>query len=202
MTTLVIFDIDGTLTLRDSLIDFTGFGIRYHPLRFLTGFALYLAFKCRLISHPVFYHAWVWVCLKHLNQTTAELLFDRWVQTRFPKILKPSARLVLRHYQNQNIPIVLLSANIAPLVSRIAAALKVQTWFATELQTTPTTFTGHLNGPILRGTAKKDCLLAHFKASDLVNAAAYGNERSDLPLLSCVGHPILVSKKTELPFPK
>ncbi|WP_287901502.1 HAD-IB family hydrolase [Arthrobacter sp.] len=89
---------------------------------------------------------------------------------------------------------ILLSGSFVQLIEPLAAALDVTRVIATVPLTGQGRFTGEIGEPLI-GDAKRTALLADARdhGIDLTTSHGYGDHRSDLPFLSVLGHPHLVT---------
>lgn len=89
---------------------------------------------------------------------------------------------------------VLLSGSFVQLIEPLAAALDVTRVIATAPLVRQGRFTGEIPEPVI-GEAKRIALIADARAHgiDLDSAHGYGDHSSDLPFLSALGHPNLVT---------
>lgn len=193
---LALFDIDGTLLREPSSEK------RFMLWMFLKGRVGLI----RLLAYAVF-------CLRYLNRygpgvfaknksllwrrtvDSTRALARQWATERLEKALFGPCLERLRTHQQQGDIVVLLSGTPSFLADAIAAQLGVNEVVGTQcaVRSGRYTFappTVHRVAEAKLDSARRLC--ADFKSS-LARATAYGNSRTDLPLLEACGVPVAVN---------
>ena len=193
---VAIFDLDGTLTWRDTFVDFLLGYVRRRPWRALRLWRLppaligYLAggrdrglLKQRLIQ--IFMRG------------DARTAIDPWAQVFAEETLRSGCRgeglALLREHQRAGDFVALLSASPDLYVPRIGALLGVNRTICTEIAFEGDRLTGALRTPNRRGEEKRRCVAALKREFPDATFSAYGNSSSDLPHLVDTEHPLLVN---------
>lgn len=198
MPRLAVFDLDGTITRRDTLLPYiAGFLFRQRPRRLwrlplclpaLLEFGLAGGDRGRLKSRIIR------LTLGGLSR--AEL--ERWNQTFIARLLRggvyAEALAQIDAQRAAGAQLVLLSASPELYVPAIAAALGFNASICTELRWHGD---GRLHGALSsanrRGAEKVRCVRALLQAQGPGYSCAYGNSRADLPHLRLVSEGVYVN---------
>jgi len=100
----------------------------------------------------------------------------------------------LQQHRREGIEPVFVSGSFMLLLEPIAERLQVNHVLAIQQQAIDGILTGHIIPPQTIGQGKADAVV-DFLAKQAIDAAecyAYGDDISDAPMLSCVGHPFAV----------
>jgi phosphatidylglycerophosphatase C len=177
---LVLFDFDGTITTKDTFIEFLIF---YKGMpRFLAGMAMmspYLTlFALKLVPNwkakqMVLRHFLGGESLEHLNQKCEE--FSEKV---LPKLIRPGAVQAINQYKNGDSVVAVVSAS---------AENWVEPWcrkhgllcIATQLEVKNGKVTGNLCGPNCYGPEKVTRIQKQFALKDFEQIVAYGDSSGD-----------------------
>ena len=184
--TLAVFDFDGTITIKDTLLEF---------IKFSKGrFKLYL---CILIFAPLL----VVMKLKLLpNWQVKQLLFtylykgvsienfNKWghgFRANIDKILRYEAIEALKSHQKRNNRVIIISASIENWIKPWADNMGIDIVLATKIEINKN---GLLTGKFLTkncyGQEKVNRLLEAFPDRNDYNLVAYGDSRGDKELIS------------------
>jgi HAD superfamily hydrolase (TIGR01490 family) len=109
--------------------------------------------------------------------------------------LYPAAKEAIAYHQQEGRRVVFVTGTLDFIVAPLAEHLGVTDVIASQLQVDGGQATGELTGPPLgdEEKARQACLLAEQHGLDLAASFAYGDSRSDAPLLALVGHPVAVN---------
>jgi HAD superfamily hydrolase (TIGR01490 family) len=113
----------------------------------------------------------------------------------FPVVLK-----ALRQHQDEGHEIIFVSGSMVDILRPIADELKADHLLATRLVVKNGRYTGEIIPPQTIGKGKAEAVRSFLAAreNDGRNCWAYGDDRSDIPMLSLVGHPVVVSSAPEM----
>ena len=133
---------------------------------------------------------------KRHDQKYLEELDQKFVnQVLLPKVYAEGKKQIAKHRQEGNL-LVLVSASTENYMRLVADALDFDTVLCTPIEA---------DGTIRRnckGDKKvqrvKDWLAENALTADLASSFAYGDSKSDLPMLRFVGHPVQVNPKKAL----
>ena len=126
----------------------------------------------------------------------ATLVYDRYTAPRvFPAAVEAIAALKREGYD-----VVLVTGSVDFVVEPLAKELGASRVIANVLEEESGKFTGRLVGPAVADDEKRVRIEAFAEEAgyDLAGCAAYGDSYSDLPMLSCVGEPRVVSPSNSL----
>jgi phosphatidylglycerophosphatase C len=187
---VVAFDFDGTLTRRDSFIDFllwragaAQFGVRLASLApAIAGFgfngdrgALKAAVARRFIGG--------------LSRSEIEAETRRYRDARFDALMRPDALIRWRDWATRGVRLFIVTASPDILVAPFARALGADGLIATRLAfDAEDRFTGAFDGLNCRGP-EKVARLRRELGSDLWLLAAYGDSRGDREMLAIAETP-------------
>ncbi len=111
-----------------------------------------------------------------------------------PKIFAEAVSQIQQHKQ-QGTTVVLVTGSLDFIVKPIADYFNVDAVLAPQLQEKEGVFTGELTTPPLIAQEKATAVreFADQHEISLEESYAYGDSRSDLPMLECVGNPVVVN---------
>jgi len=191
LSVIAVFDFDGTLSQRDSLLPFLQLAVgRWQfwwglllmsPI--LLGYALKLIpnwqAKEILLNH--FLAGWT---EERLNQ-----IAQNFVQEEIPKLLRPEALQRLHWHQEQGHQTILVSASLEVYLLPWAKSMNFDQVTGSQLEVQDGYFTGHLLGRNCYGQEKVERLRALLGDFNNYCIYAYGDSRGDFELLNAVNHP-------------
>jgi phosphatidylglycerophosphatase C len=193
---LAVFDLDGTITRRDTLLPYV-MGFPTSALRKLLGLLVFLGplllFAIGKRDHGQLKSAFIRSILG--GETRSRI--EAWTAQFVPALLKRglfAAALseIARHKQN-GARLVLMSASTDLYVPAIATALDFDEVICTGVRWNGDRLDGHLSTPNRRGTEKTRCFEALRTTYPDLKTAAYGNAASDLDHLRLADQPLLVN---------
>lgn len=193
---LAVFDLDGTITHRDTLLPYVmGFPMST-PRKFLGLFVFcwtLVLFVLRLRDHGDVKSAFIRSTLRGQTRSTLQT----WTAEFVPAILKDGvfadALSAIERHRNEGARLVLMSASTDLYVPAFGTALGFDEVICTGVQWDGDRLDGHLTTPNRRGTEKTRCFEALRKAHPRVVTAAYGNAGSDLDHMRLADRPLLVN---------
>lgn len=195
---IAIFDLDGTLTTRDSFASFLlTFGRRRRLYAALSMFPLRVAGYLLRVTKDV-----------QLKQRLLESFFggvsrseirehaDWFCREWLPRHRHPVGIPLLQEHLERNHRVVLLSASPDLYVPDIAAALGIRETICTRVEFAGEACTGRLLSENCKGE-RKLVALKHYLGCDAppFESFAYGDSRHDLPVLNWVGRGVLVKSR-------
>jgi phosphatidylglycerophosphatase C len=180
---LVVFDLDGTITRRDTLLPYAlGYALR-HPWRLprlLLMLPALLAYACRLLDRGGLKSLLVRATFGGLPRQAVEAWTARWL---------PGAAARAR-----GATLVLLSASPDLYVPALAAHLGFTRTLCTQLRwRADGRLDGRLATPNRRGEEKVRCVAALLAELQPTRSSAYGNSPADLPHLRLVSAGVYVN---------
>jgi phosphatidylglycerophosphatase C len=196
---VAVFDLDGTLTWRDTLLVFLVSFVRQHPRRLLGLWRLPFALagflghrdRGKLKSQVIR------MVMGGAPRTAVDNCAERFVGTlQSRRRLRPTALAVLETHRAAGDHLVLLSASPDLYVPRIGQSLGFERTLCTEIEWQGDRLAGTLKTANRRGAEKLRCvtwLRAQYPDLPLV---AYGNSASDLDHLRHADRALLVNGNT------
>jgi phosphatidylglycerophosphatase C len=194
---VALFDLDGTLTWRDSLLPFLcGYLVR-HPARLLRLWRLPFA-ACAYLAGARDRGILKSRLIRMVMGGDSRAAIDAWAEAYVGALLRrgafrPAALEVLEAHRSAGDHLVLLSASPDLYVARIGRSLGFELTMCTELRWQGATLDGRLNTPNRRGAEKLRCLEQLRADYAGMPIAAYGNSASDLPHLKRADRAVLVN---------
>nr|WP_067060051.1 HAD-IB family hydrolase [Mucilaginibacter sp. L294] len=183
---LAVFDFDGTLTNKDSFLEFIKF--TRGKWRFLTGFLIFspiiIAYKLKLIPN--------WkakeIVFAYFFKGTSLQQFDTWGQAfaaELEKMIRPKAYGKVIEHQHNTDEIVIVSASIENWIRPWANKMGISNLLATSLEIDKE---GLLTGKFLTkncfGQEKVNRILQAYPERDNYFLEAYGDSSGDRELLA------------------
>jgi phosphatidylglycerophosphatase C len=198
---LAVFDLDGTLTRRDTLLPFVvSYAWRHRSIRPLIALPMYLClYACRLLSDRSAKERILVSFFRGQSKTNVSAHADWFCKTWLPNRLCDVVVGKLREHQKAGHRVVLLSASPDIYVPAIARELGISEVICTRVAGDDTTWHGSLVGPNYKGAAKLDRLQEYLGRKVWPGSTyAYGDQSHDVPVLQWVQNGFLVSRKSEL----
>ena len=197
---VAFFDVDGTL-LKSTIVHYY-IWMRFKETPFLlkhlwlVGFLPKIVYYLILdrISRPrfneVFYRNYRGMNAAEIKTLCAEM-FETYLR---PKIFSAATTQIQEH-KEQGTPVVFVTGSLDFIVQPIADYLDVDSVLAPQLGERDGQFTGELTTVPLIGEEKAKAVQAYAEqhAISLEDSYAYGDSQSDLPMLECVGNPVVVN---------
>lgn len=182
---LVAFDFDGTLTVKDSFIAFLAW--RSGAVRFLLGMV-------RLSPHLIAYvahrdrgrlkAATISVFLKGLDKTALEASVAAFARLAAPKLLRPDALAAWHGWKSQGAHRVIVTASPEIMIAPFAKILGAEGLMGTQIALDETgRVTGELSSENCRAIEKVRRLESVF-GPDMILTAAYGDTSGDTEMLA------------------
>ena len=198
--TAAFFDVDGTIVNTTIVHYYVRFCLRLLPpiLRpfWLIGFIpkvvyyLFLDKASRTKFNQVFYRNYRGMDAERVKQLARETF-----EASFHQKIFPSAIEKIAEHQKQADLIVLVTGSLNFIIQPLAHYLNTDHMLAVQLYEDKGKFTGELTTPPLGGEEKARVVKTFAEQHDieLASSYAYGDSRADLPMLRCVGNPVVVN---------
>lgn len=199
--TLVFFDLDGTISRRDTLIGYVwGFAWR-HPWRvvgFVAVVPALLAFAIGRIDRGLLKGALVRAVM---GGSTRQDVAD-WTARYVPRLVArgcfPAALQAIARHREAGHHLVLMSATVDLYVPELARALGFDDWICSTVRWQGEHLDGRLSSRNVRGEEKAARLRAAVQALPGRRLVGYGNSRADLPHLRWVDEAVLINAGSRL----
>ena len=198
--TAAFFDVDGTVVSTTIVHYYVQFRYRLLPtfLRpfWIAWFALKVVYYffldkvSRTRFNQVFYRNY-----RGLKAADVKQLADEQFETYGRSKLFPTAFDCIREHQNRGDLIVLVTGSLDFIVQPLADYLQADAALTVQLEEAHGKFTGELTTLPLSEAEKVRAIQTFVEQHnvDLAASYAYGDSRADLPMLQCVGNPIVVN---------
>ena len=201
MKTIAFFDFDGTLTLKDTLMDFTRFA--FGSTRFYLGIVFLIPFLIPVLMGVGSRDAVARRFIRYFYRTQAREELEKkalvYVSDRIPQIINPDVfDAFSRHKKNQD-DIAVVSASPSIWLKTWCRQQGV-TLIATRLETTAGIFTGHITGKRCIGKEKVVRIKEVIHLSDYDKTVAYGNSDGDIAMLNMADEGFYVKGTTITQF--
>jgi len=189
---LALFDFDGTLTTRDSLLEFIKYS--YGNLKFYLVMALF--------APAIIYHTMISkdgesakrkvlsFLFKGKKESELKRLGEAFAQQILPKIEMAETKDVLLDMKKHGYRIVVISASISIWLKPWAEEQGVEL-ICTEFEYDKGIFTGRFATPNCNGDEKVTRIRKHLNVMDYSPIYAYGNSKGDLPMLRLADFPFM-----------
>ncbi len=186
MKTIVAFDFDGTLTDRDTFVEFIkfsrGFGpflfgfMRFLPLLVLMKMGFYPNWKAKQRVFAHFYRG--------MSVETFDAFCRAFCQERLPMLLRPSMLRKIAEYTEQEYELCIVSASIDRWIRPWAQETGFSSLFCTEVEVENEVLTGAFLTANCYGQEKVNRLSARYPERKKYRLIAYGDSRGDRELLA------------------
>lgn len=186
---LALFDFDGTITRKDSLLEFIKFASG--KARLYTAMAIYapliLYFKYvkkdgEVAKRKVLAHLYA-----GMSETKLKLLGEEFATKVIPELLLPKAITELEKCKKQATRVVVISASLDIWLAPWAKGMDVEL-ICTNMQFENGKFTGHFATANCNGDEKVNRIKAVLNLEDYHPIYAYGNSSGDRPMLALADH--------------
>jgi phosphatidylglycerophosphatase C len=197
---IALFDLDGTLTWRDTLRPFLWSFLRRHPSRMLglwrLPFAL-LHYLSATHDRGLLKSQVIRMVMGGASRADVDACADAFVNSLKPMHrLRPTSLAVLEAHRTAGDHLVLLSASPNLYVPRIGSALGFELTLCTEIEWQGDRLLGSLKTPNRRGAEKSRCLDWLRTQYPNTPVIAYGNSNSDLDHMRQADRALLVNGST------
>lgn len=189
-TTLVLFDFDGTLTRRDSLLDFLKFAVGSYD--FYKGLAslspILAAYGLRVISNSVAKEKLIAHFFAGWDTARFESVADDYSRHRIDSILRPEAFTTLQHHLASGHRVAIVSASMEDWLRAWCQGHGVEL-IATRMERDGARLTGRFATKNCHGPEKVARVRAHFDLEAFNEIYAYGDSRGDREMLALASKP-------------
>lgn len=189
MKAIAFFDFDGTITTKDTLLEFIKF--TKGTTAFLTGFLLnspYLfAYKLSLISNQVAKEKVISYYFKNTPLAEFQSWCDAFATDVLPKLIRPKAAAELQKLQESGATVVIVSASFGNWIQKWAMANGLHL-IATKPEIQDGKLTGRIDGKNCHGREKVRRIREIFMLQQYSQVHAYGDTSGDKPMLALATH--------------
>ena len=182
---LVLFDFDGTITTKDTFLEFIKF-YRGIP-QFLWGFLLHSPYLACMVFKMIpnwrgkeRMLTWFFAgeSIEDFNRKS-----DAFCKEVVPKLIRPKALAEIERHRNEGATVVVVSASAENWIAPWCRNLGLNC-LATQLEVVDNKLTGKINGFNCYGPEKEKRLRSCYKLEEFDEVYAYGDSRGDLEMLA------------------
>jgi HAD superfamily hydrolase (TIGR01490 family) len=185
MKTLALFDFDGTITHKDSLLDFVQYAIG-KPAYYKGLLALsptLLAFKLTLIRNDIAKQTFIAHFFRDWDYVHFKKIADDYSQNAIDHIVRPEMREKLQWHQQQGHDTVIVSASIETWLKPWCEKNNVDL-IATQLEVIDNKMTGKFSSKNCYGAEKARRINEQYDLSIYQTIYAYGDSSGDKEMLA------------------
>ncbi|MEP6884054.1 MAG: HAD-IB family phosphatase [Gammaproteobacteria bacterium] len=197
---VALFDLDGTLTWRDTLLPFLLTFLRRHPSRLANLWRLpaaLLGYATGTQDRGLLKSRLIRMVMGGASRAAVDACAEEFVNSLRPRHrLRLTALAMLDAHRNSGDHLVLLSASPDLYVPRIGKALGFEVTLCTEIGWRGDRLSGELKTPNRHGTEKTHCLAWLRRQYPGMPVIAYGNSDSDLDHMLHADRALLVNGGT------
>ncbi len=196
---VAVFDLDGTITYRDTYVDFLLFCLKKRPARLLRSGALvayYCAYKTGLKSNHWLKAKFLGTIAGGLGGERLDVLCEAFAAQTVKNNIKPQALQELKKLKQQGYVLVLATASFEFYVSLLFKSLDMDHLLCTKALFDNTGITGALDGKNCIGAEKArqvESLLSRFQLKCVDRA--YSDDKVDLPLFKMAKVALVIDPK-------
>lgn len=182
---IAIFDFDGTITTRDSLLPFLSYlvGIKMFYLGLLRISPTLIAYAFNLISNSKAKEVLLTQFIRGQSYTQIEQICQNFVREKIPQLIREEAIQRLQWHKVQGHQTVLLSASLEIYLIPWAKAMGFDAVIATKLEIEQGLFTGRFHGKNCHGEEKVNRIQEFLGDLSQYCLYAYGDSYGDRALL-------------------
>ena len=197
---VAVFDLDGTITYKDTYVEFLIFCLRKRPQRIFRGGALlaYLcAYKCRLRSNHWLKARYLGAIAGGLGGSQLEKLCVEFSELTLRNNIKPGALEEIHRLREQGYILVLATASFEFYVRLVFQALQMDELLCSKAEYDSSgRLTGELDGSNCIGEEKANRVLELLgQLGSPTLERAYSDDKVDLPLFRLCAHALVVDPK-------
>ena len=189
MKTIAFFDFDGTITVKDTLLEFIRF--TKGDAAFLTGFLFnspYLvAYKLAFIPNQLAKEKIFSYYFKGMPLTEFQAWCDSFANDVIPNLIRPKAMAELQKLQQSGTTIVLVSASFGNWIQKWAAWNNLHL-IATIPEVQDGKLTGRIEGKNCHGAEKVRRIREAYALEQYTQILSYGDTSGDKPMLALATH--------------
>jgi HAD superfamily hydrolase (TIGR01490 family) len=181
---IAFFDFDGTITTKDTLLEFIRFAKGSIPfyIGFLLNSPYLVAYKLKIISNQLAKEKVLRFFFQNTPLETFRQLCADFTDKEIPKLLRPKAIEEIYKLKKQGYVVVIVSASPENWISTWAKALDVEL-IASQLEIKAGMVTGKIIGKNCHGEEKVRRIMEKYVVSDYDDIYAYGDTSGDRPML-------------------
>ena len=191
---IAFFDFDGTITTKDTLLEFIKFsrGNLFFYFGFFLNSPWLLAYKLKVISNQIAKQRVLRFFFGGMPLQRFQEECDRFSKELLPQLIRPKALEEIERLRGNAVSIVIVSASPRNWISSWADLIRAEL-IATRLQISEnqgvSKLTGKIDGKNCYGEEKVRRIREAFPLSEYEEIYTYGDTRGDLPMLALGNRP-------------
>lgn len=181
---IAFFDFDGTITKKDTLLEFIKFSkgkIRFY-LGFIVNLPHLVAFKLGIISNQSAKEKILRFFFKDMPISVFKQYCEKFSKYVLPKLIRPKALKEIQRLKQNNTLVVIVSASPENWIEEWAQNLQLEL-IASRLELDGGKVTGKILGKNCHGDEKVSRIREIYDLSQFYIVAAYGDSIGDRPML-------------------
>ena len=181
---IAFFDFDGTITTRDTLLEFIKFakGKRAFYSGFLYNIFYLIAYKIKLISNQEAKEKVLSYFFKDMDLIEFDKLSEAFSKKKLPSIIRHGAEKEIARLQQENFVVVIVSASPENWIRHWCKERNL-ILIASELEVINGKVSGKISGKNCHGEEKVRRILEKYVLKEYDEIYAYGDTKGDLPML-------------------
>ncbi len=198
---LAIFDVDYTLTSRETLRQFYYYSLKKHPKNIIyapRAMASGLLFVMGIFDEKKTKEAFL-KFIHGMNEENMDELIKDFYENRFKNILYKDGIDMIRKLKSEGYKIYLISASPEFYLNELYEMKEIDKIIGTKFRRDKKSYTRFMDGMNCKGEEKINRLMASLKEDnievDFKESYMFSDSLSDLPLLKLVGKPYLINYK-------
>jgi len=186
---IAFFDFDGTITTKDSLLEFIKYskGNLYFYLGFFLNAPFLVAYKLKIISNQSAKERILRFFFGGTSLEAFQATCDRFTEHVLPGLIRPKASREIRKLLSMDFAVVIVSASPEDWIKEWARINDVQL-IASRLTVNKGRLSGRMLGKNCHGKEKVSRIRERIDLSEADVILAYGDEPGDKPMLSLAAH--------------
>ena len=182
---IAFFDFDGTITTRDTLLEFIKFckgSFRFY-FGFLVNSFFLVAYKTKIISNQSAKEKVLQYFFRNTPVDVFKKLCEDFTQKNLPSLIRPGALQEIKKLKNENYVVVVVSASPENWIRQWADQNGVEL-IASRLEAKEGKITGKIIGKNCHGEEKVRRIMEKYVITDYTTIHAYGDTSGDRPMLA------------------
>ena len=184
-TGIAFFDFDGTITTRDTLLEFIKFckGNTHFWLGFLLNSPYLAAFKAKLISNQAAKEKVLEYFFRNTPEDAFNQMCEAFTKEDLPRLMRPGALREIQKLKQEGYVVVVVSASPENWIRQWADQNNLEL-IASRLEIKEGKITGKIVGKNCHGEEKVRRIMEKYVITDYSAIHAYGDTSGDRPMLS------------------
>lgn len=182
---IAFFDFDGTITTKDTLLEFIKFtkGVPAFYFGFLLYSPFLIAYKLKIISNQTAKEKVLAHFFRNMSIESFEQQCVAFAQQMIPGLIRPKALVEIKNLKEKGVQVVIVSASPENWIRPWAEPLQLEL-LGTRLQTQNGLLTGKIVDQNCHGPEKVNRIKACYNLSDYGHIYTYGDTSGDKPMLA------------------